>query len=194
MKMNKHNNIYIYLIILILVLTFSYFIFYSIQNEKMENIPTEQFLLTETIKEEIIEKKQDVFTYEEALISGDVTNCDLIIDINKQNICKSKLGVCTDDSCLYSDALDSGKITDCYNIKDETLKLKCSFETHKTNIFDDSVSSKNILICDELSGDILIQRCKDNYYYVDSINSNNISLCDKVIQVDLKEACYNEHK
>jgi hypothetical protein len=140
----------------------------------------------------IEEPKQTVYTYEEALISGDVSNCILIKDIDKQNICISKLETCDTDDCIYSKALESTNQYDCYEIQDEDLKLKCSYETFKTKIFDSSVLENDITLCDKIKEDILNQRCKDNFYFVGSLNSNDETLCDNIIQSDLKEACYNE--
>lgn len=155
------------------------------QKENTQNINTSDNIL------EI--PKQTEYTYEEALISGDVLNCKLIKEIQMQTLCESKLGVCNTDDCTYSKALETSNRDKCYEIKDEELKLKCSFETFKTNIFDSAVLENNINLCNEIQEENLNQRCKDNFYFVNSLNLNDISFCDKIVQSDLKEACYNEN-
>jgi hypothetical protein len=195
--MDNKYKFSIYFSLSILIILF-YLTFLVISTPKVDsNLPNlEQDLIidsnpnTETILEQ--EPKQIIYTYEEALISGDVSNCILIKDIDKQNICTSKLGSCDTDDCIYSKALDSSNQNDCYEIQDENLKLKCSYETFKTKIFDSSVLENDITLCDKIEEEILNQRCKDNFYFVGSINSNDITLCDNIIQSDLKEACYNE--
>ena len=96
--MNKNSKLLVYLVIFILLFgsLFIYFFQSSSQISDNENIVStipqktiDDKIIQEKITEPIIEK-QSVYTYEEALISGDVTNCNLVIDIDKQSICKSK--------------------------------------------------------------------------------------------------------
>jgi hypothetical protein len=188
--------------LLILIISFSVYFSFSqstqniIESENLnvdEKLNLSQTQIKPIIEETIIEKpKQTIYTYEEALISGDVLNCNLIENLDKQTLCESKLGTCNTDACLFSKALESSNRNDCYEIENEDLKLRCSFETFKTKIFDSAVLENNLNLCDEIDEEILNQRCKDNFYFVNSLNSNDITFCDKIIQSDLKEACYNE--
>ena len=193
--------------LLLLVLITVYSVFFITPNNSLETSiyqPEKENLIIEdsntldtsnTTLEvpELIEEKNSVYSYEEALMSGDVSNCKLIIDIQKQNLCENKLGTCTSDDCIYSKALETSNQNECYGIVDETLKLKCSFETFKTKIFDSAVLENDIDLCNQLDDDILNQRCKDNFNFVNSLNLNDISFCDNIIQTDLKEVCYNEN-
>ena len=193
--------------LLLLVLITVYSVFFITPNNSLETSisqPEKENLIIEdsntldtsnTTLEvpELIEEKKSVYSYEEALMSGDVSNCKLIIDIQKQNLCENKLGTCTSDDCIYSKALETSNQNECYEIVDETLKLKCSFETFKTKIFDSAVLENDIDLCNQLDDDILNQRCKDNFNFVNSLNLNDISFCDNIIQTDLKEVCYNEN-
>jgi hypothetical protein len=183
-------------ILLLLILFSVYSIFFTTDSSDTLIILETSEDLTEPISNtstETLETQQSVYSYEEALMSGDLSTCDLIIDSKKQNLCKSKLGICDSDDCIYSKALESSNQNECYNITDETLKLKCSYETFKTSIFDSAVLENDIDLCNQLEDESLNQRCKDNFNFVSSINLNDISYCDKIIQSDLKEVCYNEN-
>ena len=127
--------------------------------------------------------------YEEVLQKGDISACAGIELDAKREACEAKLGVCTDDSCFYQKALNSRFVPDCQNIQNSTLRAQCSSEIFRTDVFERAVLEDSISICEEIQDSQMLQRCKDNYYFVSSINKNDVAYCDMIIQEDLKNEC-----
>lgn len=127
--------------------------------------------------------------YEEVIQQGDLDACAGIELDAKREACEAKLKVCSDDSCFYEKALNSRFIPDCQKIENSTLRAQCSSEVFRTDIFERAVLEDSISICEEIQDSQVLQRCKDNYYFVSSINKNDISFCDMIIQVGLKNEC-----
>ncbi|MEC8220679.1 MAG: hypothetical protein VX028_01290 [Nanoarchaeota archaeon] len=141
------------------------------------------------IENPAIEIEEVPLEYEEVLQQGDVSACAGIELDAKREACEAKLEVCTEDSCFYQKALNSRFAPDCQNIQNSTLRAQCSSEIFRTDIFERAVLEDSISICEEIQDSQMLQRCKDNYYFVSSINKNDVAYCDMIIQEDLKNEC-----
>lgn len=176
-KINKTELIFMILIVIIVVFFLSFFIFTSNKFEVTdEHSDSDNF--------------KTALSFEEAILDGDISNCDYILEKNLIESCKLELVKCNDDDDCYFDKARYEKDTQlCFNIKDETKLAGCSASIKISEIRQRAVLEDNVEICTEFETDETINFCQDNFYIANRYNKNDLSFCDNILNEVIRNEC-----
>lgn len=194
--MNK-KNIIIWSVFLLVVLI-SFATIYYFYNKKDYSV--DEMINNSIKKRKLSQVEKDQNAYGEAVLSGDESGCQIIVDENTKNLCKSVI----DDLKIFNSAMRSNTINDCGQILSNERKEFCkkaisdgmnigsstiiaksdniyqvaSSTGKRTNIVNDPLQKND---CEDKSGmDILNS----------AIESSDLSFCDCISNNDeYREAC-----
>ncbi len=118
----------------------------------------------------------------------DLSDCDSLEGSIKSS-CIIKNKVCKNDDCFYNQARIKQDENECFNIKDEVLKVTCTSSIKYDTIIQGAVLEDNVAMCDTLEGSEVILGCYDNYYFAKAINTQDKSYCEKIANLGVKNEC-----
>jgi hypothetical protein len=150
------------------------------------------FLLKFTLESNNNVKHNDFpLAYEYAFSSGNLSNCDLIENISLVEVCKIKLGNCSDDNCFEIKAKMENDEKLCFKIKDPDLRAGCSLDLKRNSMLEGAVLEDDISVCERFEDVANRDFCRDNYYLAKRFNHNDLSYCSQIKLEALKNECFN---
>jgi hypothetical protein len=130
-------------------------------------------------------------TFQEAIASNDVSNCDYVVEKNLIESCKLELIECNDDACYFDKARYKMDEQLCFNIDDEDQSAGCSASIKISDIKQRAVLEDDIQICEEFENLETINFCRDNYYIASAsrYNKDDLSFCNSILNEVIKNEC-----